>query len=89
MANLLGVCWDVENWPCCERPGYVYGGRGAPLGVLWGVLLSPPAWPRLTPRGIIAPLTYLEHIMKDIIAAIVIGLALTVLALAYFDVLVQ
>ena len=59
------------------------------MGVLWGVLLSPPAQPRPHPSGYNHPTNLLEINMRDYLAAIVIGLALTVLALAYFDVLVQ
>lgn len=38
-------------------------------------------------RVIIISLTYWSLIMKDVVAAVIIGLALTALALAYFDVL--
>ena len=65
------------------------GGRGVPRGGPVGcptIMASPAAGPAWCTINV---LTYLEHIMKDILAAVVIGLALTVGALAYFDVLVQ
>lgn len=64
------------------------GAGGTPLGGPGGVVTTIMPAPFAGPcRVIITSLTYWSLIMKDVVAAVIIGLALTALALAYFDVL--